>query len=245
MAKPQPPLLSTKKLRVDFDGRCVLHDINLSIHQGEVIAIVGPNGGGKTSLLKAILGLVPIKEGHVTKIKGLRFGYMPQKLKLDKVLPLTVQRFIRMGGQNWQHSIESCHLSPLLSRSIHELSGGELQKVLFARALACQPQLLVLDEPTQGIDVEGQAQFYQLLTSIIKDQHCGVIMVSHDIHVVMASTAHVYCINGHICCHGQPDAIAQHPEFISLFGGKAPFAIYTHHHDHHHDDFPAPGGVSL
>lgn len=234
-------LLSARGLCVHTGGRQLLDHIDLDLHEGEIVTVIGPNGAGKTTLLKALLGFTAPSSGVVTRADTLRIGYMPQKLSLNPLLPMTVQRFLRQT-QTSDAAIASAltetGVASLSQQSLHKVSGGELQRVLLARALLRQPQLLVLDEPAQGVDVCGQADLYRLIGELRNRYHCGVLLVSHDLHLVMAATDTVICLNQHICCQGHPEHVSQHPEYLQLFGGKKiadDIAVYTHHHDHDHD----------
>jgi zinc transport system ATP-binding protein len=233
-------LLSAHDLCVQADRRLLLDRISLDLHEGEIVTVIGPNGAGKTTLLKALLGLIAPSAGSVTRADALRIGYMPQKLSLNPLLPMTVQRFLQQTNANDAAIIDALTqtgVANLLQQSLHKVSGGELQRVLLARALLRKPQLLVLDEPAQGVDVCGQADLYRLIAELRNRYHCGVLLVSHDLHLVMAATDTVICLNQHICCQGHPEHVSQHPEYLQLFGGKIAddIAVYTHHHDHDHD----------
>lgn len=233
-------LLSARQLCVQADGRTLLDRIDLDLHEGEIVTVIGPNGAGKTTLLKALLGLVAPSAGSVTRSAQLRIGYMPQKLSLNPLLPITVQRFLRQTGAGnvaIAEALAETGVSGLQQQSLHKVSGGELQRVLLARALLRQPRLLVLDEPAQGVDVCGQADLYRLIARLRERHACGVLLVSHDLHLVMAATDTVICLNQHICCQGHPEHVSQHPEYLQLFGRQIAedIAIYTHHHDHDHD----------
>lgn len=233
-------LISASKLCVQAQGRTLLHDIDLTLNKGEITTIIGPNGAGKTTLLKAVLGLMPIHSGQLVRAADLRIGYMPQKLALNPMLPISCERFLQQTGASKaeiQQALTETDVPQLASRSLQLISGGELQRVLLARALLRQPNLLVLDEPAQGVDVCGQADLYRLLVQLRERYQCGVLLVSHDLHLVMAATDHVLCLNQHICCHGRPEDVRQHPEYLQLFGQTiaAELAVYTHRHDHDHD----------
>lgn len=233
-------LLAAKDLCVQDGHRTLLDHIHLDLHEGEIVTIIGPNGAGKTTLLKALLGLIAITSGTLQRAEQLRVGYMPQKLTLNPLLPITVQRFLRQTGADQQaisHALAETGVSNLLQQSLHKVSGGELQRVLLARALLRKPQLLVLDEPAQGVDVCGQADLYRLIADLRNRYGCGVLLVSHDLHLVMAATDTVICLNQHICCQGHPEHVSQHPEYLQLFGKQfaEDIAVYTHHHDHDHD----------
>ena len=237
-------LVKCKKLSVSYGKRIILNDISFAISEKEIITIIGPNGSGKSSLLRVICDLQQASSGVVEVEKNLIIGYMPQKFHIDKVLPLTVRRFLRLNAiENNLRSVNEVEdiaakfdVIHLLKQQIHDISGGEMQRVMLARALLLHPNLLVLDEPTQGLDIHGQAEFYGLIEQIRKEYGCAILMVSHDLNMVMASTDRVLCINHHICCEGTPEDINDHPEYIALFGKRNAnkVAVYTHNHDHTH-----------
>lgn len=218
----------------------ILRDVSLSIRPGKIVTVIGPNGAGKSSLVNLVIGLHQPTSGRVIMQPRLRVGYMPQHLRFDGSLPISVGRFLRLASKDAKaiarHS-ERLGVHHLLATQLQNLSGGELQRVLLTRALLREPQLLVLDEPTQGVDVMGQADLYRIITEVRDELGCGVLMVSHDLHLVMARTDTVICLNQHICCQGEPETIGRHPEFVEMFGAEAAeeLAVYTHHHDHQHD----------
>lgn len=232
-------LLEAQSLCFKRNGKAILQDISLGIMPGEILTLIGPNGAGKTTLTRILLGLLQPDSGQIQRSPGLRIGYMPQKFVIDPHLPLSVLRFLKLA-RTQRLKIEDITaevgIDELLSQAIHSISGGELQRVLLARALLAKPDLLVLDEPVQGVDVGGQARLYQLIVSLRDRLGCGVMMVSHDLHLVMASTDTVVCLNHHICCHGHPDSVSSDPAFLELFGQPqdSALAVYTHHHDHDH-----------
>ncbi|KEY57956.1 zinc ABC transporter ATP-binding protein ZnuC [Serratia sp. DD3] len=234
-------LVTLKNISVAFGSRNVLSHISLNLQAGRILTLLGPNGAGKSTLVRVVLGLVPPTEGRIQCQPGLRIGYVPQKLHLDATLPLTVGRFMRLKPGVKQADIlpalKRVQAAHLLEQPMQKLSGGENQRVLLARALLNQPQLLVLDEPTQGVDVSGQLALYNLIDQLRKELDCAVLMVSHDLHLVMAKTDEVLCLNQHICCSGTPEVVSMHPEFIAMFGqrGAEQLAIYRHHHNHRHD----------
>lgn len=225
---------------VDFiiNNRTILQKINLQVKKGSVVTIIGPNGAGKSTLLKIILGLIKPTSGEALIREGLVVGYMPQRLHLDTSLPLTVTYFLEMTALpdhlSAEEALENVGGKHLLNYSMHDLSGGEFQRVLLARALMVKPQLLVLDEPVQGVDVNGQKAFYELLQKIGDKWGCGMVMVSHDMHMVFSASDQVVCLNQHICCQGRPEKVMKDPEYMSLFGGQL-FAPYKHVHDHSHE----------
>lgn len=227
---------------LSFGQRVILHDVSLEVYPQQVITVIGPNGAGKSSLLRVLLGLQKPAQGTVWRMPGLRIGYVPQKFQVDPLLPLTVARFLSLTPQQASRAaIDQCAeevgVSPLLGQAVQSLSGGEWQRVLLARALLNQPQMLVLDEPGQGVDVSGLSELYQLVNRLKQTHNYGVLMVSHDLHLVMAASDQVLCLNRHICCSGKPESVSRHPEYLRLFGGlpAAGLGIYTHHHDHQHD----------
>ncbi len=233
------PLLQGEALRLEFGGRRVLDDVSLSLRRGEIVTLIGPNGAGKTSLVRLLLGLQRASAGSVRRAPGLRIGYVPQRLHVDPHLPLSVQRFLRLGGAALpavRAALAEVGIEALLQQPLQAVSGGELQRVLLARALLRRPDLLVLDEPVQGVDVGGQAELYALIGSLRERHGCGILMVSHDLHLVMAQTDRVICLNHHICCHGHPEQVTLDPAYIALFGDRhsRQLAVYHHEHDHQH-----------
>lgn len=233
------PLLAAHNLHVRLDGRDILKDVSLSLHSGEIVSLIGPNGAGKTTLLRTLLGLLLPDRGHVSRAPQLRLGYVPQKLVIDPLLPLTTLSFLKLWPGAAPERIAEClalaNASALADRPLQKLSGGEYQRVLLARALLNRPNLLVLDEPAQALDVHGQAALYDLIGALSRDTGCGVLIVSHDLHVVMRQTSRVICLHQHVCCQGSPDDVSRDPAYAALFGADArAFALYHHHHDHSH-----------
>ena len=234
-------LISVTDLKVRYRGNTVLSHVNLTVEAGEIVTIVGPNGSGKTSLFKAIIGATRPASGTIVQRPGLRIGYVPQKLHIDATLPITVERFLRLMGRAGREAcsaaLGSAGVPDILKRQMSELSGGQFQRVLLAQALINKPEILLLDEATQGLDQPASAAFYRQIEAVRKDTNCAVLMISHELHVVMSASDRVICLNGHICCAGTPDVVASAPEYRALFGtgtGGA-LALYQHDHDHDHD----------
>ena len=233
-------LVDIKGLGVNFVGHPVLDHVDLSIEAGEIVTIVGPNGSGKSTLLRAVIGAIKPSQGQVVLKPGIRFGYVPQRLHIDQTLPLTARRFLDLPravpSSIAQEALEAADAAHLAGRQLSELSGGQTQRVMLARALLNAPDLLILDEATQGLDQQGSAAFYRLIEDVRTRLGCGVLMVSHELHVVMAASDRVICLNGHVCCHGTPDHVASAPEYRALFGTgtQGALALYRHEHDHEH-----------
>lgn len=233
-------LLSLDRVTVRLSNRTVLEQVSLELRRGQIVTVIGPNGAGKSTLVKVALGLVKPETGTVHSAAGLRIGYMPQRLHIEPSLPLTVARFLQLGGAG-RSAIDAALAEVDMARfggnALQALSGGELQRVLLARALLRQPDLLVLDEPVQGVDLAGQTAMYELIADLRLRHHCGVLMVSHDLHWVMAKTDQVVCLNHHVCCQGHPEHVGNDPAYQALFGTSyaRSLALYQHHHNHAHD----------
>jgi zinc transport system ATP-binding protein len=240
VAEPEP-LLRAEGLDVSLGGRSILEHVSLAVGAGEIVTVIGPNGAGKTVLVRAILGLLRPNAGTVALKPGTRIGYVPQRLHIDPVMPLTVARFLTLGQRKPRDAVEAALAETgaghVIDSAVQRISGGEFQRVLLARALVRDPELLVLDEPVQGVDVGGQGSLYRLITRLRDRRGCGVLMVSHDLHLVMASTDRVVCINHHVCCTGHPETVARDPAYLELFGPETAksMAVYVHDHDHAHD----------
>ena len=233
-------LISARKLTVRLGANTVLRDVDLTIEHGEIVTIVGPNGSGKTTLLRAIIGAVKPGAGVIEKAAGLRIGYVPQRLHVDPTLPLTVARFLSLPRpvekDACRKALADAGVPDLMHRQMAALSGGQFQRVLLARALIESPDLLLLDEATQGLDQPGSAAFYRQIDDVRRNLGCAVLMISHELHVVMSASDRVICLNGHVCCEGAPDVVASAPEYRALFGSgtMGALALYRHDHDHHH-----------
>ena len=255
-AARRPPgadiLISARALAVARSGRIILSEVDLDIAAGEIVTIIGPNGAGKTTLVRALLGLERLDDGEVQRRRGLTIGYVPQRFDIDRTLPMTVARFLALGegarASRISAVLEEVGASRVANQQLGELSGGELQRVLLARALLNDPDLLVLDEPVRGVDYVGEAELYTLIGRLRDTRGLGVLLISHDLHIVMANSDRVICLNRHVCCSGVPETVAQHPEYMRLFGHDEAraFAVYQHHHDHRHDlaGEPAPVDAS-
>ncbi len=234
-------LIEARNLSVRLGGQQVLTGVSMGIREGEIVTILGPNGSGKSTLIRALLGLLPASGGEVRRKPGLRLGYVPQKLVLDPSLPMTVRRFLslprRVPDAEACEALDRVGMDGAEPLPVAGLSGVQLQRVMLARALLSRPQLLVLDEPTQGLDQPGEASFYRLIEEVRRESGAGVLMVSHDLHVVMAASDRVICLNHHICCEGTPRVVSAAPEYRAMFGlgTQGALALYQHSHDHSHD----------
>ena len=233
-------LIQSQNISLRIGKKELLSGISLNISKEEIVTVIGPNGAGKTTLLRLLLGLIPASSGSIYRKPKLGIGYLPQRAVFNPVLPLSVSRIMNLTGNysksQIETSLEETGVLALRDKPVFQLSGGEYQRVMLARAILRNPELLVLDEPVQGVDYMGESELYNLIGDLRKSHGCGVLMVSHNLHVVMASTDRVLCLNQHICCEGQPEDVTQHPEYLRLFGldsGSA-LAIYSHQHDHKH-----------
>jgi len=232
------PLLELSDINLIRSRHHLLKQVNMKVERGEILTIIGPNGAGKTTLLRVALGLMPQTTGRVHRHPGITLGYMPQRLHIDPTFPLTVKRFFSMAGKNLNSKVlpllKEVGADHVLDSPLQSLSGGELQRVLLARALIRDPDLLMLDEPVQGVDVHGQVELYQLITRLRNERGCAVLMVSHDLHLVMAATDRVICLNRHICCSGTPEIVTNDPAYLALFGPLMVqhLAVYTHNKGH-------------
>jgi len=234
-------LIAAENVCVSYGANPVLREVSLAIEPGEIVTVVGPNGSGKTTLLRVLIGATSPSSGRITRKAGLRIGYVPQKLHIDPTLPITVDRFLRLPGgiarSACAAALEHAGVPNLSHRQMSALSGGQFQRVLLARALINAPDLLLLDEATQGLDQPGSAAFYQQIEEVRRKTGCAILMISHELHVVMAASDRVICLNGHVCCQGTPETVSAAPEYRALFGtgtGGA-LALYRHEHDHSHD----------
>ena len=222
------------------NGRWLVRGVDFSVRPGEIVTLIGPNGSGKSTSAKMAIGVMKADEGRVERKSGLRVGYVPQRLAIDWTMPLTVRRLMTLttplSTEEVDAALQAVGIVHLAGAEVQHLSGGEFQRALLARAMARKPDILVLDEPVQGVDFSGEIALYDLITSIRNATGCGILLISHDLHVVMAETDTVICLNGHVCCRGTPAAVSQSPEYMRLFGAKAAqtLAVYSHDHDHTH-----------
>lgn len=222
------------------NGRWLVRGVSFAVRRGEIVTLIGPNGSGKSTSARMALGLVRPDEGKVTRQASMAVGYVPQKLAVDRTMPLTVERLMTLTGRLDRREIADAlsltGISHLIKAEVQHLSGGEFQRALLARAIARKPELLVLDEPVQGVDYLGEIALYELISTIRDRSGCGILLISHDLHVVMAATDTVICMNGHVCCTGTPEVVSRSAEYQRLFGarGAGALALYTHHHDHTH-----------
>lgn len=233
-------LLELENVSISLSGRQIVRDVSFHVAAGQIVTLIGPNGAGKTTLVRAVLGLCAPTSGAIHVKPGLRVGYMPQRLQINRHMPLPVLQFLQLGGAARKQvltALAETGIERLHASAMQDVSGGELQRILLARALLRNPQLLVLDEPVQGVDLGGQTDLYDLITKVRNQHGCGVLMVSHDLQLVMATTDTVVCLNHHVCCHGHPDQVSNDPAFIELFGEQfaRKLAVYHHDHDHEHN----------
>ena len=240
MLKVSEPLVSLDNAGLERAGHWLVRGVDLSVRRGEIVTLVGPNGSGKSTTAKLALGIHRPSEGTARRAGGLKVGYVPQKVSIDWTLPLSVRRFMRLtqriDDRQLEASLDATGISHLVDAEVRTLSGGEFQRAMLARAIAGRPEFMVLDEPVQGVDFSGEIALYELITSIRDGLGCGILMISHDLHVVMAATDQVICLNGHVCCKGSPETVARSDEYRQLFGDRASaaLAIYKHDHDHTH-----------
>ena len=229
-------LIEVHKLNVAYGKKKVLKNVNLTLSKNEIVTIVGPNGSGKTTLFKSIIGSIPITSGKISVKRNLKIGYVPQVLNIDRSLPLTVERFLKLAknrnDQGFLRAQQILDSDDLLSNQISNLSAGQLQRVLLGHALMNGPDVLLLDEATRGLDQPGSAAFYKKIEEIRDSTGCAILMISHDLHVVMSASNRVICLNGHICCQGEPNSVASSPEYKAMFGSKVEgtLALYQHNH---------------
>ena len=234
-------LLSASGITLRHGQNTVLENVSIALTAGKIVTIVGPNGSGKSSLLRVLIGGLSPQAGTVTRKAGLQIGYVPQKLHIDPTMPMTVRRFLDLSKQvetsAAMQALQTAGVPETTNRQMSQLSGGQFQRVLFARALLGKPDVLILEEVTQGLDQPGSARFYRQIEDVCRDLGCAIFMVSHELHVVMSVSDRVICLNGHVCCEGTPDVVSAAPAYRKLFGSGTggALALYRHEHHHHHD----------
>nr|WP_281978323.1 metal ABC transporter ATP-binding protein [Pseudorhizobium flavum] len=232
-------LVDLQRAGIQRNGRWLVRGVDLSISRGEILTLIGPNGAGKSTTAKLVTGVLRPNEGTVARAGDLRIGYVPQKLSIDWTMPLSVRRLMRLTNgltdADLTAALSATGISHLINAEVRHLSGGEFQRALLARAIARKPDLLVLDEPVQGVDFAGETALYDLIRQIRDATGCGILLISHDLHMVMAATDTVICLNGHVCCRGTPDSVSRSEDYQRLFGVNARgLALYSHQHDHTH-----------
>lgn len=234
-------LISAHGLWFRRGGRDIISNVDLDVRPGEIVTLIGPNGAGKTTLVRLVLGIEKPDRGLIVRPTSTRIGYVPQRFEVDSAIPMTVEGFLALGGSassaDIAKALDEVGAGRTRRQQLSKLSGGETQRVLIARALLRQPNLLILDEPASGVDFTGEAELYELVAKLRDERHLGVLLISHDLHVVMARSDRVICLNGHVCCSGEPEHVSQHTEYARIFGsqGAAALSVYRHHHDHAHD----------
>ena len=239
MNKEKKTLLKLENAGFSKNNKWLVKGVSLEVKQGEIVTLIGPNGSGKSTTAKIALGIYKEIEGKVNKFTN-KIGYVPQKISIDWTLPIRVIDFMSLTDEPTDEQINIAlnltGVEHLRNKSLGNLSGGEFQRVLIARAIAKQPEVLVLDEPVQGVDFKGEIALYELIKKISEELNCGILLISHDLHVVMSATDFVVCLNGHVCCSGTPQAVAKNDEYQELFGDRAStiLSIYEHKHDHTH-----------
>jgi len=238
---PAELLLSAKQISYSRGHKLILDRVSFELHRGQITTIIGPNGAGKSTLSSIVNGLIDNYSGEIDRRPGLRIGYLPQKVYVNTLMPLSVERLLQLTRSVLASEVDAAlvqtEVAHLKHRQVQSLSEGELKRVLLARTTLGKPDLIVLDEPTAGVDVTGELKMYELIGEFRKQLNCGILLVSHDLHLVMSKTDQVLCLNQHLCCSGLPESVSQHPEYLALFGQQArdSIAVYTHRHDHVHD----------
>ena len=232
-------LLQVEKVGLSINSKILVEGVSFEVREGEIVTLIGPNGSGKSTTVKIALGIHKNIMGNVKKFTN-KIGYVPQKISIDWTLPIRVIDFMfltkDLNNQQISDALNLTGVEHLKQKSLSNLSGGEFQRVLIARAIAKKPELLVLDEPVQGVDFKGEVAIYELIKKISEDLSCGILLISHDLHMVMSATDHVICLNGHVCCSGKPHIVAQDEKYKELFGDRASkvLTLYEHKHDHTH-----------
>ena len=234
-------LVKLKNAGIKQNDKWLVKGVSLEVEKGKIVTLIGPNGSGKSTTAKIALGIYKEFEGTVEKFTN-KIGYVPQKISIDWTLPLRVADFMVLTDDldkgDINEALALTGVDHLIDKNLGNLSGGEFQRVLLARAISRKPELLVLDEPVQGVDFTGEIALYQLIKKISEKLNCGILLISHDLHTVMSATDHVVCLNGHVCCSGSPIDVAKNKEYKALFGEQASqtLSIYEHKHDHVHSN---------
>ena len=234
-------LLRAKDISYSSSQKLILDRVSFDLYRGQITTIIGPNGAGKSTLTSIVNGLIDNYSGELERLPGLRIGYLPQKVYVNTLMPLSVERILQLtrsvADSEVDAALAQAEVAYLKNRQVQTLSEGELKRVLLARTTLGKPDLIVLDEPTAGVDVTGEIKMYELISDFRSQLNCAVLLVSHDLHLVMSKTDQVLCLNQHLCCSGLPESVSQHPEYLALFGAHAAdsIAVYTHRHDHVHD----------
>jgi len=234
-------LLRAKDISYSEGGRVILDRVSFELRRSQITTIIGPNGAGKSTLMNIVTGLIDKYQGEIEAASNLRIGYFPQKVYVNTLMPLSVARLLQLthsaSETELDHALAQTEVGYLKHRQVRSLSEGELKRVLLARTTLGKPDLIVLDEPTSGVDVSGEIKMYELIGELRSNMHCAVLLVSHNLHLVMSKTDQVLCLNRHLCCSGLPESVSQHPEYLAIFGPQAAdsIAVYAHHHDHVHD----------
>ncbi len=233
-------LIELKNCGVNRGAKWLVRGVSLKVSEGQIVTLIGPNGSGKSTTAKIALGILKPDEGTNTLKNNIKISYVPQKISIDWSLPLRVIDFINLVEtyelKEIMDTLSMTGIKHLLYQDVRNLSGGEFQRLLMARAITKKPNFLVLDEPVQGVDYPGEIALYKTIQQIVKELNCGILLISHNLHVVMSQTDHVVCLNGHVCCSGAPKSIVADPEYIKLFGKNIDptLAFYQHEHDHKH-----------
>tara|TARA_B100001113_G_scaffold159107_1_gene130090 strand:- start:1682 stop:2425 length:744 start_codon:yes stop_codon:yes gene_type:complete len=239
MTKNLDLLVKLDNAGVNLSSKWLVRGVSFEVLKGQIVTLIGPNGSGKTTTAKMVLNILNANEGSI-QINTKKLAYVPQKVNIDWTLPLRVIDFMNITGEISKslilENLKLTGVENLIYSDIKNLSGGEFQRVLIARAIAKKPELLVLDEPVQGVDFNGEIALYNLIKNISDTLNCGILLISHDIHFVMSSTDHVICLNGHVCCSGTPSYVAKNPAYIELFGEHTAsvLSLYKHQHEHSH-----------
>ena len=234
-------LINVNNISLSHEGKNILDNVSFKLHPGEFITLIGPNGAGKSSLIKVLLGIIKQDSGEVIRNDHIKLGYTPQSFSANPYIPISVIDFLtlnqRLDNKFTEETYKLTGIEDLINLPLKNLSGGELQKVLLTRALLNKPNVLILDEPAQNLDVDAQIQLYKLIQDIHQKQNCAVLMVSHDLHRVMKESTQVLCLYHHICCEGLPESILKDDQFNDLFADQIHdlMATYEHHHNHQHD----------